>query len=104
MPEGAGELTGSGIHEGEASRQWLVCWRKGGPKVLFELNLLHIPNAPDPLKRVPYLIDSAHSRNGADVVGDGDEGGLRQVFLAHLLPLVLADHVAKTVQKETRGL
>ena len=49
-----------------------------------------------------YLGDGAHAGDGSDVVGDGDEGGLRQVLLAHLLPSLLAHHVTKAAHTHTR--
>ena len=44
-----------------------------------------------------YLSDSTHARNGANVVGDGDQCGFSQVLLGGLLPPLLAHHVAKAV-------
>lgn len=46
-----------------------------------------------------YLVEGAHPRDGADVVGDGYQGGLREVLLADRLPLLLAHHVPKTAKK-----
>jgi len=46
-----------------------------------------------------YLIECTHPRDGADVVGDGCQGGLGQVLFADSLPLLLAHHVSKTVTK-----
>ena len=43
----------------------------------------------------PYLIDSAHPRQRADVVGDGDEGGPCQVLFTDAIALLFAHHVAK---------
>lgn len=45
----------------------------------------------------PYLIQCTHPSNGANVVGDGDEGGSGEVFLADGISLFLTHHVAKAM-------
>lgn len=45
----------------------------------------------------PYLIQSTHPSNGADVVGDGDQCGTGEVFLADGLSLFFTHHVAKAM-------
>ena len=45
----------------------------------------------------PYLIQCTHPSNGANVVGDGDQGGSGEVFLADGISLFLTHHVAKAM-------
>ena len=42
-----------------------------------------------------YLLAGTHPGDGADVVGDGDEGGLGQVLPTHLRLPLLRNHVTK---------
>lgn len=46
---------------------------------------------------MPYLIQCTHPSNGADVVGDGDQGGTGEVLLADGLSLFFTHHVAKAM-------
>lgn len=45
----------------------------------------------------PYLIQCTHPSNGANVVGDGDQCGSCEVFLADGISLFLTHHVAKAM-------
>lgn len=45
----------------------------------------------------PYLIQRTHPSNGTNVVGDGDQCGSGEVFLADGLSLFLTHHVAKAM-------
>lgn len=45
----------------------------------------------------PYLIQRTHPSNGANVVGDGDQCGSSEVFLADGISLFLTHHVAKAM-------
>jgi hypothetical protein len=64
----------------------------------------------NPLKKLEFfldlfdfLVEGAHARDGADVVGDGDEGGPGEVLLADATALVLGVHVAKTAGHKVTG-
>lgn len=45
----------------------------------------------------PYLVQCTHPSNGANVVGDGDQCGPGEVFLADGLSFFLTHHVAKAM-------
>lgn len=45
----------------------------------------------------PYLIQCAHPSDGTNVVGDGDQCGSGEVFLADGISLFLTHHVAKAM-------
>lgn len=44
-----------------------------------------------------YLIQCTHPSNGANVVGDGDQGSPGEVFLADGISLFFTHHVAKAM-------
>lgn len=49
-----------------------------------------------------YLIHSTHASNGANVVGDGDQGGSGKVLFTDGVSFLFAHHVAKAVEEEKK--
>ena len=52
-------------------------------------------------RKLTHVLHGAGARDGADVVGNGDERGARQILAANVVASLLDVHVPETAQTQT---